>query len=134
MLTIRYENDKSVIKTLYESLGIDGAEKGVNIVLREQEGLTQIGADTGLFRLIMLQDSSETTAIIDKIAFLNSVSEGDKNFFVRAVLYKLQKGAPILLRIPGEHRELEIFGFRQYADYAEALSTDIELHSECKCK
>lgn len=74
---------------------------------------------------------SEPVGVIDKIFFSDGVEDGDRTFFLHAMFFKLIEGAPLTLRIAGERREFEKFGFRYADGNMEVYSKDVNLHYMC---
>lgn len=128
MLTVRFENIGKKVEILYEKLGLSQPPCGANFVMYD-------GNDSvALWRMQIIVENGQTVGVIDKIAFLPSVEIGDKTFFVHAMFFKLQEGAPMLLRINGEHKELERFGFEFDGKNMQIISSNINLHYSCGVK
>lgn len=122
MLTVKFEEKSDELKPLYDSLNLGLNVSGANFVFYDE---TQA---VGLWRIKF----SGNEAVVDAIVFDKNVDKDDKNFFIRAMLYKLQLGAPVLLRIKGAHKEFEIFGFEETDDDMQIMTNEINLHKYCK--
>ncbi len=122
MLTIKFETDKNTLEAIYANLEFCENVSGANFVFYDQNQAV------GLWRLHFAGEN----ALTDKICFLKSVQDEDKNFFVRAMLFKFQTGAPILLRIKGVHKELAVFDFLEKDGNMQIMTDKINLHKCCK--
>lgn len=123
MLTVRYENNTDMT-AIYRALGVDGEPFGANFVMYDET------VPVALWRMKILPES-EPVGLIERIHFLDSVEEGDRTFFLHAMFFKLREGARIKLRIEGERREFEKFGFKSVDGNMEIYSDDINLHYMC---
>lgn len=122
MLTLRFETNLSKLNEVYKTLDIDSKIEGANFVFLDENKVV------GLWRLIFNNDE----AITDIISFKPEVSIEDKNFFVRAMLYKFQLGAPVMLCIKGKHEELKIFDFEYVDGDMKIMTNKINLLKYCK--
>lgn len=125
MLTLGFEIDKSKVKSVYVSLGIDEEPSGVNVIYYDEQRAV------GFLRM-KLEDE---TVVLDKIVFDDAVETGDKDFFIRGTFFKLINRAPVLVKIKGNHDELKTFGFTYGEDgYMSVLSSSISLCGGCASK
>ena len=121
MLTLRLITSIEEEKNIYNSLGLDDASGGVLFLFQDDEN------PVGFARNFLQADGS---ALIDKIYYVDGVSFGDKDFFLRSVLYKYQ-GASMVLKLEGDHKELYKFGFVYEDGYTSIWSQNINLHGGC---
>ena len=121
MLTLRLITSIEEEKKIYDTLGLDDNPGGVLFLFLDDE------KPVGFARNFLQADGS---ALLDKIYYLDDVSFGDKDFFLRSVLYKYQ-GASMLLKLEGDHKELYKFGFVYEDGYTSIWSQNINLHGGC---
>lgn len=121
MLTLRLITSIEEEKNIYNTLGLDDAPGGVLFLFQDDEN------PVGFARNFLQADGS---ALIDKIYYVDGVSFGDKDFFLRSVLYKYQ-GASMVLKLEGDHKELYKFGFVYEDGYTSIWSQNINLHGGC---
>ena len=120
MLTVGFETDREVLSALYRDLGVSLPVGGANFVMRED------GDPVGLMRT----EVGEYVTITHFIVKNEDINPGDKEFFLRAMLFKLSLN-PVPLRVLGRHPELERFGFR-FEDGAMYLdSSAVDLSGDC---
>lgn len=122
MLTVRFEQGDSV-DNIYAKLSLSQRPSGANFVMYDED------SPVALWRMHMIEDGR--VGLIDKIAFLPDVAQQDRLFFVHAMFFKLSEGAPIILRVNGEHHELLKFGFEPVNGNMEICSKNINLHYAC---
>ncbi|MEG2540677.1 MAG: hypothetical protein RSB59_02735 [Clostridia bacterium] len=122
MLTLCFETDRTKLISVYSALKINGEIAGANFLFLDND------ICVGLWRMKIV----DKVGCVDKIAFCDCVDNDDRNFFFRAMLFKLQIAENIKLRILGEHNELSQFGFKLVDGNTEINSADINLHNCCK--
>ncbi len=123
MLTLAYAQDSEYLRETYSSLGIALPPVGCNFLYLDD------GKAVGLIRLIF-----EDCAVVDLIKFADGVEDGDKTFFVHATFYKLKIGAPVKLKFRGRHEELKPYGFEIDGEDTSVITSEINLHGNCKGK
>ncbi len=123
MLTVKYCSDKDVIEPLYRELSVEGGIFGTHFLFLDDD------KPVGLWRMRFDGDGA---AVADAIRFKSEVDIFDKNFFVRAILYKLSLGADVILKVKGNRPELKIFGFRFDGEDMAITTKDIALNACCK--
>ena len=121
MLTLKLITSAEEEKNIYNTLGLNDVPGGVLFLFLDDE------KPVGFARNFVQQDGS---ALIDKIYYVDGMSFGDKDFFLRSVLYKYQ-GASMLLKLEGDHKELYKFGFVYEGGYTTIWSQNINLHGGC---
>ena len=121
MLTLKLVTNNEEAKSVYSALGLENNANGILFVFLDDEKVV------GFARNILQADGS---ALLDEIYFVDSLEFGDKDFFLRSVLYKYQ-GASVLLKLEGDHKELYKFGFVYENGYTSIWSKDINLHGGC---
>lgn len=121
MLTLKLVTNNEEAKSVYSALGLENNANGILFVFLDDEKVV------GFARNILQADGS---ALLDEIYFVDGLEFGDKDFFLRSVLYKYQ-GASVLLKLEGDHKELYKFGFVYENGYTSIWSKDINLHGGC---
>lgn len=74
------------------------------------------------------------TGYIERIFFKDGVEEGDKLFFLHAMMFKLREGSPIMLKTKKYGELLKRFGFApsdESAQVYQLFSGDINLYYNC---
>lgn len=123
MLTVKFAGGEEALN-LYKVLGLDEPPKNCNFFMFDDEEAV------ALWRMKIAVDT-EPVAVIEKIHFLDSVTEDDRRFFYHAILFKLIEGSPILLRVEGVHDEFKKFGFKEKDGNMEVYSKDVNLYYAC---
>lgn len=123
MLTVGFERDAEVLSALYRELGVDVPVGGANFVMRED------GVPVGLMRT----EVGDVVTITHFIVKNEDINPGDKEFFLRAMLFKFSLN-PVPLAVPGEHPELVGFGFRYEDGYMRLNSGEADLSGPCHKK
>ena len=121
MLTVGFETDRETLEKLYADLGIDVAVSGANFVMREN------GEPVGLMRT----EVGDFVTITHFKIKNEEINPGDKEFFLRAMLFKFSLN-PVPLAVRGEHPELERFGFRFEDGYMRLNSSEVNLSGSCR--
>lgn len=121
MLTVDFEKDRGTLKKLYADLGIDVAVSGANFVMREN------GEPVGLMRT----EVGDFVTITHFKIKNEEINPGDKEFFLRAMLFKFSLN-PVPLAVRGEHPELKRFGFRFEDGYMRLNSSEVNLSGSCR--
>ena len=121
MLTLRLITSIEEEKKIYDTLGLEDNLGGVLFLFLDDE------KPVGFARNFLQLDGS---ALIDKIYYVDDLSFGDRDFFLRSTLYKYQ-GASMLLKLEGDHKELYKFGFVYEDGYTSIWSQNINLHGGC---
>jgi len=124
MLTVKFLS-VSEVAPIYNTLRVDGEPFGSNFVMYDET------TPVALMRLTLKAEGGETVGVIENIVFADGVEEGDKTFFLHAMFFKFREGAPLRLRIPGERKEFEKFGFEFINGNMEINSNDINLYYNC---
>lgn len=123
MLTVKYRDGEEVEKD-YCALCLKERTDGANFVMYDGD------RPVALWRMkIVFED--EPVGLIDKVFFVDGLSEDDKLFFVHAMFFKLSEGAPVKLRVRGVREELRRFGFEEKNGDMQIYSRDIKLHYNC---
>ena len=120
MLTVDFEKDRGTLKKLYADLGIDVAVSGANFVMREN------GEPVGLMRT----EVGDFVTITHFKIKNEDINPGDKEFFLRAMLFKFSLN-PVPLAVRGRHQELERFGYRFEVGYLRLISWVVKLSGSC---
>lgn len=120
MLTVGFETDREMLAALYRDLGMDIPVGGANFVMREN------GEPVGLMRT----EVGDVVTITHFKVKNEEINPGDKQFFLRAMLFKFSLN-PVLLAVPGRHPELERFGFRYEEGRMMLCSADADLSGDC---
>jgi len=128
MLIIKFITDKALLAELYAALKIEGGVSGANFVMfnAAKDKEEPVGLMQTVFRGEIL--------CINQIKYLPNADDDDKEFFLRAMLFKFKEGAPIVLRIECVSQKFAAFGFIEADEGMEVLSTEIDLHSRCESK
>lgn len=121
MLTLCFQRELNNLGGLYRDLGIDGNPAGANFVFLDDD------KQVGLMRIRFQKQE----AVVDAVRFLPSVSDEDKDFFFRAMLFKLSLGAEVTLVFNGEYSQLQKFGFILNNGKTAVSTAKINLHSDC---
>lgn len=122
MLTVGFETDAETLAALYGELGIRIPVSGANFVMRED------GVPVGLMRT----EVGDIVTITHFIVKNEDINPGDKEFFLRTMLFKFSLN-PVPLAVKGKRRELERFGFRFKDGYMLlGSSADVDLSGDCK--
>ncbi len=124
MLTVKFLS-ASEVAPIYKTLGIDGEPFGSNFVMYDET------TPAALMRLTLKNEGKGTVGVIEDIVFADGLEEGDKTFFLHAMFFKFREGAPIRLRISGERKEFEKFGFELVGGNMEINSNEINLYYNC---
>lgn len=120
MLTVGFETDREMLAALYRDLGLDIPVGGANFVMREN------GEPVGLMRT----EVGDVVTITHFKVKNEEINPGDKQFFLRAMLFKFSLN-PVPLAVPGRHPELERFGFRYEEGRMMLCSADVDLSGDC---
>lgn len=123
MLTLAYAQENTVLTDAYDVLGIDLPPVGCNFLFLDD------GKTVGLIRI-----KFEDCAVVDLVRFADGVEIGDKIFFIHAIFYKLKIGAPVRLYVRGTHEELKPYGFVEDGEGMSVITSEINLHGNCKGK
>ena len=123
MLTVGFETDRETLAELYRTLSLDIPVGGANFVMREN------GDPVGLMRA----EVGEKVTITHFKVKNEEINPGDKEFFLRAMLFKFSLN-PVLLAVPGRRPELERFGFRFEEGEMRLNSAEVDLSGPCHGK
>lgn len=132
MLVVRFESGER-LGEIYKALGVAAEPEGSNFVMFEvhaiPEGDADVGAAVALWRMRV---SADGRGDIELIRFKDGLDEGDKLFFLHAIMFKLREGSPILLETREYGDLLERFGFERDDDGCFRLySGEINLYYNC---
>ena len=123
MLTVGFETDRETLAELYRTLSLDIPVGGANFVMRDN------GDPVGLMRA----EVGEKVTITHFKVKNEEINPGDKEFFLRAMLFKFSLN-PVLLAVPGRRPELERFGFRFEEGEMRLNSAEVDLSGPCHGK
>jgi hypothetical protein len=115
-----YVQEKDQLEKIYKDMGSEEEIEGANFAFLDDGnpvGFMRVKIDGGI--------------LVDRVMFLPQVEIGDKLFFIHAMFYKFGLGAPTEIRFKGEHKELNLYGFKYSDGYTRAITTEINLHGYC---
>lgn len=122
MLELEYVNDRARLLAVYAATGRNNEPSGVNVVLTEN------GGDIGFARLLLGEQ-----IVLDDFVLAPYFDEfGNRDFFFRALLYKLLPTGKNI-RVKTADERLKKFGFLPQGEWLEVVSGDIDFPSSCGC-
>ncbi len=124
MLTVKFVTGEE-LEDVYKVLHVQGSPFGANFVMFEGEAPRAI---------VTLSVGVEEcpVATIKRLQFADGIEEGDKLFFMHAIMFKLKEGSPVLIKADKGLEYLAKFGFEEGEDgMLQILSEDINLYYNC---